>query len=94
MACITVAADWLSISASWMPSAATSSLTRITRPPTASGRNSSNTEMSKVNVVTASKRSSGPIPGWCCIAFKKFTTLRCSSWTPLGLPVDPEVKIT
>ena len=33
-------------------------------------------------------------PNWSSIAVKKLATLRCSIITPLGRPVEPDVKIT
>ena len=50
--------------------------------------------MSKDIVVTANKVSRDVIPGHLRIALRKLITGRCSICTPLGLPVEPEVKIT
>ena len=50
--------------------------------------------MSKVVVVTASRRSSGPSPGvWAMERRKLAKALRRTS-TPLGRPVEPEVNRT
>ncbi len=59
--------------------------------PRASVQKISSTEMSKEMLVTASQ-----VPGFshsrrASIPAKKFTTLRCSTMTPLGLPVEPDV---
>ena len=62
-----------------------------TRPPTTNGTNNSNTEMSNDNVVTASNTSSTVNPGTSAIDRTKFTTLACSTSTPLGCPVEPDV---
>ena len=64
---------------------------RTTLNPRAMVQNSSSTEMSNERLVTASQ-----VPGGLCgirssIPAKKFVTLRCSTITPLGLPVDPDV---
>ena len=59
--------------------------------PRAMVQNNSSTEMSNERLVTASQ-----VPGGLCgirssIPAKKFVTLRCSTITPLGRPVDPDV---
>src|SRR5256886_3147822 len=48
------------------------------------------TEMSNEMLVTAS-HTPGSVPSTRSIPAKKFTTLRCVTITPLGLPVEPEV---
>ena len=50
--------------------------------------------MSKVKVVTASSTSSGEIPGSLDMEVRKLTAARCSIWTPLGFPVEPDEKMT
>jgi hypothetical protein len=67
--------------------------------PRASVQNSSRTEMSNEMLVSASQVRRAPAslassPSRASIPAKKFETFRCSSITPLGRPVDPEVKIT
>ncbi len=64
---------------------------RITRPPQAKGRNSSNTERSKLTEVAASMpdRSSGRKTPRA--QRSSSTALACSMATPLGRPVEPEV---
>ena len=47
--------------------------------------------MSNESVVTATSLSSAVSPGSLTIAVRKFTTERCGTRTPLGLPVVPEV---
>ena len=61
--------------------------------PRASVQNSSSTEMSKEMLVTAS-HTPGCAPMRWSMPAKKLATLRCSIITPLGRPVEPEVKIT
>ena len=65
--------------------------------PRVSVQNSSSTEMSNEMLVTAS-HTPGAADGRgrvaASIAVKKLTTLRCSIITPLGRPVEPDVKIT
>ena len=50
--------------------------------------------MSKLIVVIASSRSCSLKPGATRIDAMKFATARCGICTPLGRPVEPEVKIT
>ena len=59
--------------------------------PRASVQKSSSTEMSKDSEVTASQASPGPWGMRASMPTKKFTALRCSTITPLGRPVEPEV---
>ena len=47
--------------------------------------------MSKESVVSAGTTSPSPTPGRPAMARRKFTTARCGSPTPFGLPVEPEV---
>jgi hypothetical protein len=46
--------------------------------------------MSNERLVTASQTPCR-VPRQSSIAAKKFTTFRCSTITPLGVPVDPDV---
>ena len=69
-----------------------SAITR--RAPFKRGKKISNAAMSKENVVTASNMSLDSIPGWRFIENKKLITARCSTCTPFGRPVEPDVKIT
>ena len=46
--------------------------------------------MSNERLVTASQVPAS-VPSRSSIAAKKFTTFRCSTITPLGRPVEPEV---
>ncbi|PHM39512.1 hypothetical protein Xmir_04420 [Xenorhabdus miraniensis] len=59
--------------------------------PVNNGRNSSKMEISKEREVTLSKISSPVIPGSLLIEHRKLTTLLCSTMTPFGFPVEPEV---
>ena len=61
------------------------------RAPQHSGKNSSHTDTSKVKVVFCRITSWLLKPRACHIHSRRFTTPRCSSMQPLGLPVDPEV---
>jgi hypothetical protein len=47
--------------------------------------------MSKPIVVTASSRSAAVIPTCSRIAPRKLRNAPCSTTTPFGVPVDPEV---
>ncbi len=47
--------------------------------------------MSKLSEVTASHVPAGSCGTTASIPVKKFTTLRCSTITPLGVPVEPLV---
>ena len=49
--------------------------------------------MSNEMLVTAS-HTPGSVPSSASIAAKKLATLRCSTITPFGRPVEPEVKMT
>ena len=91
VACITVA--WLDSTSARRasPSTAWSRLARNTWAPTDRGSSNSSTAMSKLRVVTATRRSDGPSPGSRAMLARKFTTARCGTMTPLGLPVEPEV---
>ncbi len=78
--------------ASTVPSASASrSLTTSMLPPDTSGANSSNTDTSKFNEVDASTRESSPEANSREAQDSRFTTLACSTTTPLGRPVEPEV---
>ena len=50
--------------------------------------------MSNDSVVTATKRSSLPSRSARRNDASRFATARCSMPTPLGCPVEPEVKMT
>ncbi len=91
VACMIVAPERSSARRSAVPSRASAADTRTVLPPTLSGRNSSRTEISKDAVVTDSSTSPASRPGLSRIASRKFTTLRCSTCTPLGCPVEPDV---
>jgi len=70
-----------------------SSVCTTTLKPRASVQRSSSTEMSKEMLVTASQ-TPGVVPSRSSMAAKKAATFLCSSITPLGRPVEPEVKMT
>ena len=91
VACSTVGLVCVTTSRKRCASITSSRATITILAPTVRGSISSSTEGSKVMVVIASTTSSADSPGRFCIAYKKFTTLRCSICTPLGRPVDPEV---
>src|SRR5579859_287415 len=74
------------------PSASASKLpTTSTHPPQTSGAKISNTDTSKLSEVEASTRDSSPGPNSALAQDTRLTTPRCSTTTPLGRPVDPEV---
>ena len=50
--------------------------------------------MSNDKVVTASTLSAATMPGVSVTLFSRLPTERCGTRTPLGRPVEPEVKIT
>ncbi len=62
--------------------------------PVMSGQNSSHTDTSNDSGVLCSTRSSGASPNVSCIHSSRLTIARCETPTPLGRPVEPEVKIT
>ena len=59
--------------------------------PRASDQKISSTEMSKDRLVTASQASPSARGMTASMPAKKLATLRCSTMTPLGRPVEPEV---
>ena len=59
--------------------------------PRVSVQKISSTEMSKDRLVTASQVPGSGASSDRSMPAKKFTTLRCSTITPLGVPVEPEV---
>jgi hypothetical protein len=61
------------------------------QPPQASGPKISNTDTSKLSDVEASTRDSSSAPNSARAQCTSPTTLRCSTTTPFGRPVDPEV---
>ena len=61
------------------------------RAPTASGVHSSHTDASKEIEVRCSTVSSAPMPNAAACHAVWLTRLRCSTITPLGRPVEPEV---
>ena len=91
VACITVHADSRIRSIRRAGSSVSSRPAITTRPPVASGRNSSRPAMSKESVVTARIVSAAVKPGVRCIDSRKFTIAAWGISTPLGLPVEPDV---
>ncbi|SAL00205.1 hypothetical protein AWB76_07835 [Caballeronia temeraria] len=65
-----------------------------TQAPVINGRYNSSPAISKAMVVTASSVSAALIAVISRIEQRKFSISRCSTITPLGLPVEPEVKST
>ena len=65
-----------------------------TRRPRESVQSSSRTEMSNDTLVTASHTPSDGTPSCRSMPAKKFRTAPCGTITPLGRPVDPDVKMT
>src|SRR5215471_12606910 len=64
---------------------------RITEPPQHSGANISNIDRSKHNEVEASTPESSRLLNTSRAQCRKVTMLRCSTTTPFGDPVDPDV---
>lgn len=67
---------------------------RQRRAPVANGKKSSSTDMSKQKVVSPSTVWPGPNAPprrWWSKWWRRLTTPRCSTMTPLGFPVDPLV---
>ncbi|SAL72902.1 hypothetical protein AWB70_07586 [Caballeronia cordobensis] len=62
--------------------------------PVLKGRYNSSPAISKEIVVTASSVSAALMAVISRIEHKKLSISRCSTITPLGLPVEPEVKST
>jgi hypothetical protein len=65
-----------------------------TLKPRARVQSSSSTEMSNEMLVTASHTPGPSPPTRASIAAKKLVTFRWRTITPLGRPVEPEVKMT
>nr|WP_232313327.1 hypothetical protein [Paenibacillus sp. P22] len=65
-----------------------------TEQPAISHQNSSHTETSKVAGVLWRMTSSGPSGYAFCIHSMRLTALPWLTLTPLGMPVEPEVKMT
>jgi hypothetical protein len=63
-------------------------------PPQVNGPSSSSTEMSNETVVDPSTRSWSPKPVACGIAASRDAAFQWLTITPLGVPVEPDVKIT
>src|SRR5688572_20828786 len=66
----------------------------MTLPPRQSGTNISNTERSKHTEVAARTPSSSSLLKVALAQKTRFTALRCSTETPFGRPVEPDVKMT
>ena len=62
-----------------------------TLAPPSSGMNMSMTETSKVNAAKLSTAAPGPTCQCRAMPCRKLIACRCSTTTPLGWPVDPEV---
>src|SRR5437660_8387863 len=91
VACINVAPELLRRLLSSLPSKVASRLAITRRAPAIRGRNMSGTDRSNEMVVIESRTSLSLIPGSSRIEQRRFARLRCSSCTPFGLPVEPEV---
>ena len=65
-----------------------------TRAPTCNGQNNSHTDTSNVNGVFCNTTSDPSSPYASCIHTRRLTIARCSTPTPFGRPVEPDVKIT
>jgi hypothetical protein len=64
---------------------------RITRAPPSSGMNMSITDTSKVNAANPRTALEGSIRQAMTMPCRKLIACRCSTTTPFGCPVDPEV---
>ncbi len=73
------------------PSRVWLSLATTTVAPVIRGRKSSRPEMSKDTEVSASQVSAGRVPRSSRTECSRLVRARCSIWTPLGRPVEPEV---
>mmetsp|Transcript_15674 Transcript_15674/g.38040 ORF Transcript_15674/g.38040 Transcript_15674/m.38040 type:complete len:396 (+) Transcript_15674:424-1611(+) len=94
VACIMLMRCSFSSPASSAGSAAVASDASTRVAPTQAGRNSSSAAMSKHTVVTAHSRVDALAPVSSSMDPRKFIRLRCVTCTPLGRPVEPEVKST
>ncbi len=91
VACMTVGrVRWIR-ARSAAPSRAVAPSLSTHRAPWTSGRKSSRTAISKLQVVTASRVSSAARPGLVAMDSRKLVSAPCGIITPLGLPVLPEV---
>ncbi len=75
-------------------SAAVSRVTTRTRPPTTSGASICQTEMSNVSGAFCTSESAATRARSSILASRWLTMPRRCTMAPLGLPVDPDVKIT
>ena len=82
---------WRSSAASRGGECSVSGAASTSVPPASSGMNMSMTDTSKVKDAKPSTRLPGPTFHRVLIAWARLTRLRCSTTTPLGWPVDPEV---
>ncbi|OQV64400.1 hypothetical protein AK51_31800 [Serratia nematodiphila DZ0503SBS1] len=64
-----------------------------TAPPALNGLKISKIARSKLNALSARLRSRSLNPKYRRTPSSMFTALRCSIATPLGVPVEPEVKM-
>ncbi|GAA2469626.1 hypothetical protein GCM10010198_15120 [Nocardia seriolae] len=71
-----------------------SGLATTSRAPVCKGQKNSHTDTSKVAGVFWSTASFASIGYSCCIHSRRFTIAPCSTATPFGRPVEPEVKMT
>ena len=67
---------------------------RTMPPPTASSPKMSHTDRSKLNEDRARTRSPDAIANRSLMSSIVLTAERCSIMTPLGTPVEPDVKMT
>src|ERR1700730_3333959 len=92
VACIIVAPLSAITFINLLPSAAASRPAITSLAPAINGRNNSMPAISKESVVTATNTSPSAVRrGSFCIAQSRLAKARCSTCTPLGSPVEPEV---
>ncbi|BDT89226.1 hypothetical protein FMUAM8_49900 [Nocardia cyriacigeorgica] len=71
-----------------------SGLATTRRAPVCNGQKNSHTDTSKVDGVFCKTASSAAIGYSCCIHSSRLTMAPWLTATPLGRPVEPEVKMT
>ncbi|BDU08685.1 hypothetical protein FMUBM48_49480 [Nocardia cyriacigeorgica] len=92
--CVTVTPDSPITRARYAGSRCPSGRAITSRAPTCNGQKNSHTDTSKVNGVFCNTTSSAPSRYSRCRQRRFATIERCDTATPLGRPVEPEVKMT
>ncbi|BCK58645.1 hypothetical protein NWFMUON74_64170 [Nocardia wallacei] len=92
--CVTVTPSAAMSSARYAGSRWPSGRATASRAPICKGQKNSHTDTSKVAGVFCRTTSAAVSPYSDCIHTSRLTIAACDTATPLGRPVEPEVKIT